>query len=86
MRNSEMPVNQIATRSRSSRIAAGPDARPCGCIQKAIEPASVLWGRLEQNTLFALEVARRAYVIENGYIVPEGPARHPRVREAYLGA
>jgi branched-chain amino acid transport system ATP-binding protein len=45
---------------------------------------------VEQNTVLALEVARRAYVIENGQIVLEGPARdlarHPRVREAYLGA
>ena len=45
---------------------------------------------VEQNTVLALEVARRAYVIENGHIVLDGPARdlanHPRVREAYLGA
>jgi branched-chain amino acid transport system ATP-binding protein len=45
---------------------------------------------VEQNTVLALEVARRAYVIENGRIVLDGPARelanHPRVREAYLGA
>ena len=45
---------------------------------------------VEQNTVLALEVAQRAYVIENGHIVLEGPARdlarHPRVREAYLGA
>jgi branched-chain amino acid transport system ATP-binding protein len=40
--------------------------------------------------VLALEVANRAYVIENGHIVLDGPARdlasHPRVREAYLGA
>lgn len=45
---------------------------------------------VEQNTVLALEVAKRAYVIENGHIVLDGPARelanHPRVREAYLGA
>ncbi|BBK38383.1 ABC transporter ATP-binding protein [Allostella sp. ATCC 35155] len=45
---------------------------------------------VEQNTVLALEVAHRAYVIENGRIVLDGPARdlarHPRVREAYLGA
>ena len=45
---------------------------------------------VEQNTVLALEVANRAYVIENGHIVLEGPARdlanHPRVREAHLGA
>ena len=44
---------------------------------------------VEQNTVLALEVAQRAYVIENGHIVLDGPARdlarHPRVREAYLG-
>jgi branched-chain amino acid transport system ATP-binding protein len=44
---------------------------------------------VEQNTVLALEVANRAYVIENGHIVLDGPARdlarHPRVREAYLG-
>jgi branched-chain amino acid transport system ATP-binding protein len=44
---------------------------------------------VEQNTVLALEVAKRAYVIENGHIVLDGPARelanHPRVREAYLG-
>jgi branched-chain amino acid transport system ATP-binding protein len=45
---------------------------------------------VEQNTVLALEVAHRAYVIENGHIVLDGGARelanHPRVREAYLGA
>ena len=30
---------------------------------------------VEQNIVLALEVARRAYVIENGHIVLEGPAR-----------
>ncbi len=45
---------------------------------------------VEQNTVLALEVAHRAYVIETGNIVLEGSAAdlatHPRVREAYLGA
>lgn len=45
---------------------------------------------VEQNTVLALSVANRAYVLELGKIVLEGPAdeigRHPRVREAYLGA
>ncbi len=44
---------------------------------------------VEQNTAMALAVAARAYVLENGKIVLEGPAKelagHPRVREAYLG-
>ena len=45
---------------------------------------------VEQNTVLALGAAKRAYVIENGHIVLQGPAdelaRDPRVREAYLGA
>jgi len=45
---------------------------------------------VEQNTVLALGAAMRAYVIENGRIVLQGPAaelaRDPRVREAYLGA
>jgi branched-chain amino acid transport system ATP-binding protein len=45
---------------------------------------------VEQNTVMALAVADRAYVLERGSLVLHGPAaevaRHPRVREAYLGA
>ena len=45
---------------------------------------------VEQNTVLALAVAARAYVLEIGRIVLEGPSaelrRHARVREAYLGA
>ncbi len=44
---------------------------------------------VEQNALLALEVAHRAYILENGEIVLAGPAgelrHHPQVREAYLG-
>lgn len=44
---------------------------------------------VEQNTVLALAVADRAYVLENGRIVLEGPAdkvkHNARVREAYLG-
>ncbi|WP_027516032.1 ABC transporter ATP-binding protein [Bradyrhizobium sp. WSM1417] len=44
---------------------------------------------VEQNTVLALSVADRAYVLENGRIVLEGPAdelkNNARVREAYLG-
>ena len=44
----------------------------------------------EQNTILALSVASRAYVLENGRIVLAGAAtelaRDPRVREAYLSA
>jgi ABC-type branched-subunit amino acid transport system ATPase component len=48
-------------------------------------------GALEdRNTVLALAVAKRACVIENGAIALGGPARylarHPRVREASLGA
>jgi branched-chain amino acid transport system ATP-binding protein len=45
---------------------------------------------VEQNTMLALAVANRAYVLENGRIVLAGIAaelaRNPRVREAYLSA
>jgi len=45
---------------------------------------------VEQNTMLALNVANRAYVLENGRIVLAGAATElatdPRVREAYLGA
>ena len=45
---------------------------------------------VEQNTVLALSVASRAYVLEHGHVVLEGAAAdlldHPRVREAYLGA
>ena len=45
---------------------------------------------VEQNTVLALTVAARGYVIENGRLVLSGAseelAAHPRVREAYLGA
>jgi branched-chain amino acid transport system ATP-binding protein len=44
---------------------------------------------VEQNARLALSVARRAYVLEHGRLVLEGPsaelAQDPRVRAAYLG-
>jgi branched-chain amino acid transport system ATP-binding protein len=44
---------------------------------------------VEQNTVLALGVANRGYVIENGSIVLTDTAEalrlHPRVRDAYLG-
>ena len=44
---------------------------------------------VEQNTVLALGVAARGYVLDHGRIAIEGPAqdllRDPRVREAYLG-
>jgi branched-chain amino acid transport system ATP-binding protein len=44
---------------------------------------------VEQNARLALSVAHRAYVLEHGRLVLEGPAeelaRDPRVQAAYLG-
>ncbi|MCG0277257.1 MAG: ABC transporter ATP-binding protein [Thermanaeromonas sp.] len=44
---------------------------------------------VEQNAFMALQIAHRAYVLETGRIVLEGPAKevrdNPRVRTAYLG-
>ena len=44
---------------------------------------------VEQNAYQALELAHRAYVLENGEVQLEGPARelagNPLVKEAYLG-
>ncbi|WP_244913920.1 ABC transporter ATP-binding protein [Methylobacterium frigidaeris] len=44
---------------------------------------------VEQNTVLALAVADRGYVLETGRVVLAGPAAelkaNPRVREAYLG-
>lgn len=45
---------------------------------------------VEQNALAALRFSDRAYVLEQGRVVLEGPSAalldDPRVREAYLGA
>jgi branched-chain amino acid transport system ATP-binding protein len=45
---------------------------------------------VEQNVNYALEVSRRAYVLETGKIVLSGPAHElredERIRKAYLGA
>jgi len=44
---------------------------------------------VEQNTILALSVATRGYVLENGEVVLQGSASQlksdDRVREAYLG-
>jgi branched-chain amino acid transport system ATP-binding protein len=44
----------------------------------------------EQNVAKALEIADRAYVLQVGRVVQEGPAhelrQNPRIREAFLGA
>jgi branched-chain amino acid transport system ATP-binding protein len=55
----------------------------------AINKAGVAILLVEQNAALALEVSHRAYVIETGRIMLEGPAagllEDARVREAYLG-
>jgi len=44
---------------------------------------------VEQNVKYALELADRAYVLETGRVVMEGPGRElledPRIKSAYLG-
>lgn len=44
---------------------------------------------VEQNTVEALEIADRAYVLDYGEFVLEGPAKElaadPRVQQAYMG-
>jgi branched-chain amino acid transport system ATP-binding protein len=44
---------------------------------------------VEQDVLVALEVANRAYVLENGRVALSGPAAelqsNPAIRKAYLG-
>ena len=56
---------------------------------KLIREAGLTILVVEQNTVLALSVADRAYVLETGRIVLEGPAselkHNARVREAYLG-
>ena len=52
---------------------------------KSLDKMTVLL--VEQNANQALQLADRAYVLENGTITLEGNelARDPRVQEAYLG-
>jgi branched-chain amino acid transport system ATP-binding protein len=44
---------------------------------------------VEQNANLALQIADKAYVLQTGRIVLQGPAdelrRDPRIRDAYLG-
>jgi branched-chain amino acid transport system ATP-binding protein len=55
----------------------------------AINKAGVAILLVEQNAALALEVSHRAYVIETGRVILEGPAKgllqDARVQEAYLG-
>lgn len=57
-------------------------------VLKAVAGEGVGVFLVEQNVALSLEVAERAYVLEQGRVVLEGPARvlaqDPRVREAYL--
>jgi branched-chain amino acid transport system ATP-binding protein len=59
-------------------------------VLRAIHKDGVSILLIEQNVMKALEVAQRAYVLEQGRIVSEGkPAEllaQPHIREAYLGA
>jgi branched-chain amino acid transport system ATP-binding protein len=58
-------------------------------IIRAIHAEGVAILLVEQNVARALEIARRAYVLEEGRIVAEGPAAalrdDSRIRRAYLG-
>lgn len=59
-------------------------------VVKRIRDRGVTVMLVEQNAHMALEVADRAYVLETGKVVMEGPAKEiagdPRVKAAYLGA
>jgi branched-chain amino acid transport system ATP-binding protein len=58
-------------------------------IIRAIHDEGVAVLLVEQNVVRALDLADRAYVLEEGRIVAEGPAdtlrREPRIQQAYLG-
>ncbi|HYR34479.1 MAG TPA: ABC transporter ATP-binding protein [Burkholderiales bacterium] len=58
-------------------------------VIRAVNAAGVAVLLVEQNVAAALEIARRAYVLEEGRIVAEGEprelARQPHIQRAYLG-
>jgi branched-chain amino acid transport system ATP-binding protein len=58
-------------------------------IIRAIHAEGVAILLVEQNVVRALEIADRAYVLEEGRTVAEGPPdvlrKEPRIQEAYLG-
>jgi branched-chain amino acid transport system ATP-binding protein len=58
-------------------------------IVKTINASGTTVVLVEQNAQQALRIATRAYVLETGSLVLEGPAAQlaadPRVRRAYLG-
>ncbi|MDF2440443.1 MAG: branched-chain amino acid transport system ATP-binding protein [Abditibacteriota bacterium] len=59
-------------------------------VIKRIRERGVTVLLVEQNAHLSLEIADRAYVLETGRVVMQGPAREiagdPRVKAAYLGA
>jgi len=56
---------------------------------KAINAEGIALLLIEQNVVQSLEVARRAYILDNGRFVLEGPAaeigQNPELKRAYLG-
>ena len=58
-------------------------------IIRAIHAEGVAILLVEQNVVRALEIADRAYVLEEGRVVADGPPailrQQSRIREAYLG-
>jgi len=58
-------------------------------VLKQLNDAGVTILVVEQNARLALKYAHRAYVLEVGRIVMEGPARelatNPKIQKAYLG-
>jgi branched-chain amino acid transport system ATP-binding protein len=56
---------------------------------KAINAQGIALLLIEQNVVQSLEVAQRAYILDNGRVVLEGPssdvAKDPDLRRAYLG-
>jgi branched-chain amino acid transport system ATP-binding protein len=58
-------------------------------VVREINASGVAVLLVEQNVAMALDLARRAYVLEEGRIVAEGPPAelrgHPHIERAYLG-
>jgi branched-chain amino acid transport system ATP-binding protein len=58
-------------------------------IIRAIHTEGVAILLVEQNVLRALDLADRAYVLEEGRVVADGPSavlrEQPRIQQAYLG-
>jgi branched-chain amino acid transport system ATP-binding protein len=58
-------------------------------LQRLVRERQITVLLVEQNVTEALEIAQRAYVLERGRIVKDGPAQvlrqDPEVREAYMG-